>query len=80
MPKTKEAPQKHSLATLFDLLLKKHELKNDAALARALEVAPPEISKARRGRVIGASLILRLHETLDVPVAVIREHMVVVPA
>jgi len=37
-------------------------LKNDAALARALEVAPPVISKIRTGRLkLGANMLVRLH-------------------
>lgn len=38
-------------------------LKNDAALSRALEVAPPVISKIRHGRLpLGDSMLIRLHE------------------
>ena len=37
-------------------------LKNDAALSRAVEVAPPVISKIRTGRLkLGANLLVRLH-------------------
>jgi plasmid maintenance system antidote protein VapI len=37
-------------------------LKNDAALSRALEVAPPVISKIRTGRLkLGANMLVRLH-------------------
>lgn len=79
-PGTLPAP-KQSLATLFDKLMAQHAIKNDAALARTLEITAPEISKARRGyRAIGASLILRIHEIFGIPVAEIREHMVEVPA
>ena len=53
---------------LLDTLLAKGP-KNDAALARALEVAPPVISKIRHGRLpIGASLLIRMHEVLDVSI------------
>ena len=48
---------------LLDALLKKMGLKNDAALSRALEVAPPVISKIRHRRLpVGASLLIRMHE------------------
>ncbi len=48
---------------LFDTLIANLGLKNDAALARALEVAPPVISKVRRAKLaIGASLLIRMHE------------------
>ena len=58
---------------LLDSLLVDNALKNDAALARALEVAPPVISKLRHGRLaIGSTLILAIHETFGVPVAEIR--------
>jgi hypothetical protein len=44
-------------------------LKNDAALSRALEVAPPVISKIRHGRLpIGASLLIRAHEISDIAI------------
>lgn len=53
---------------LLDTLLAKGP-KNDAALARALEVAPPVISKIRHGRLpIGASLLIRMHEVFDVSI------------
>ena len=44
---------------LLDALLKRQHLKNDAALARLLSVAPPVISKIRNDRLpFGPSLIL----------------------
>ena len=47
----------------IELLIKTMVLKNDAALSRRLEVAPPVISKIRHSQLpIGASLILRAHE------------------
>ena len=58
---------------LFDHLLSKHGLKNDAALARAINVNPPLISKIRHGRLeLSAVTILAIHETFDEPVADIR--------
>jgi len=51
---------------LLDSLLKKMGLKNDAALSRALEVAPPVISKIRHRRLpVGASLLIRMHEVSE---------------
>ena len=53
---------------LLDLLLTKG-YKNDASLARALEEAPPVISKIRHGRLpIGASLLIRMHEVFDLSI------------
>ena len=44
---------------LLDALIEKLNLKNDAALSRALEVAPPVISKIRHRRLpVGASLLM----------------------
>ena len=46
---------------LLDILLGKMQLKNDAALSRMLEVAPPVISKIRHHRLpVGASLLIRM--------------------
>jgi hypothetical protein len=48
---------------LLDTLVQNLNLKNDAALSRALEVAPPVISKIRHHRLpVGASLLIRMHE------------------
>jgi hypothetical protein len=54
---------------LLDKLIEKLSLKNDAALSRALEVAPPVISKIRHRRLpVGASLLIRMHEVSALPV------------
>ncbi|MBV0881547.1 hypothetical protein KTQ42_19875 [Noviherbaspirillum sp. L7-7A] len=59
---------------LLDALIKRLELKNDAALSRALEVAPPVISKVRHRRLpVGASLLIRMHEVADLSVKQLRE-------
>jgi hypothetical protein len=51
---------------LLDAIIAKLKLKNDAALSRALEVAPPVISKIRhRTLPIGATILLRMHEVSD---------------
>lgn len=61
---------------LLDNLIKKLKLKNDAALSRALEVAPPLISKIRHRRVpVGASLLIRMHEVSDMSVRELRDLM-----
>ena len=52
---------------LLDILLGKMQLKNDAALARMLEVAPPIISKIRHHRLgVGASLLIRMHNVTGI--------------
>lgn len=49
-------------------------LKNDAALSRALEVAPPVISKIRAGKLkIGATLVISIHEISGLSIAKITE-------
>lgn len=61
---------------LFDLLLGKLQLKNDAALARVLEVAPPQISKVRHGKLpVGASLLIRMHEVSEISIRDLRDLM-----
>ncbi len=54
-------------------LLKELNVKNDAALSRALEVAPPVISKLRHGKLnIGDSMLVRVHELTELPIREIR--------
>jgi hypothetical protein len=58
---------------LLDSLIEKLHLKNDAALSRALEVAPPVISKIRHRRLpVGASLLIRMHEVSDLSIRDLR--------
>ncbi|WP_245549205.1 hypothetical protein [Noviherbaspirillum massiliense] len=58
---------------LLDALIEKLNLKNDAALSRALEVAPPVISKIRHRRLpVGASLLIRMHEVSDLSIKELR--------
>ncbi|MES2931912.1 MAG: hypothetical protein V4805_00265 [Pseudomonadota bacterium] len=58
---------------LLDTLIEKLRLKNDAALSRALEVAPPVISKIRHHRLpVGASLLIRMHEVSDLSIRDLR--------
>ena len=48
---------------LLDSLKDSLNLKNDATLSYALEVAPPVISNIRHKRIpMGASLLIRIHE------------------
>jgi len=58
---------------LLDTLIEKLHLKNDAALSRALEVAPPVISKIRHNRLpVGASLLIRMHEVSEMSIRDLR--------
>ena len=61
---------------LIDLLLEKMHLKNDAALSRKLEIAPPVISKVRHLRLPpSASLLLRMHEVSGMSIRDLRDLM-----
>jgi plasmid maintenance system antidote protein VapI len=58
---------------LLDALLDEQRLKNDAALARWLDVAPSVISKIRRGKVsITASAMISIHERAGMPISRIK--------
>ena len=55
--------------TLFDVMMQRLSIKNDAALARVLEVAPPVISKIRHGVLpFGSTLIIKVHELTEWPI------------
>jgi hypothetical protein len=61
---------------VLDAIIAKLHLKNDAALSRALEVAPPVISKIRhRTLPIGATILLRMHEVSDFSIRELRALM-----
>lgn len=58
---------------LLNALCEQLRVKNDAALARALEVAPPVISKIRHRRLpISASLLIRIHEVTGITIRDLR--------
>ncbi|WP_440963873.1 hypothetical protein ACL58G_28365 [Massilia sp. GER05] len=62
---------------VLDAIIDKLKLKNDAALSRLLEVAPPVISKIRHHTLpIGATLLLRMHEVSDYSIRELRALMV----
>ena len=61
---------------LLASLIGKLNLKNDAALSRALEVSPPVISKIRHRRLpVTASLLIRMHEVSALSIAELRQLM-----
>jgi hypothetical protein len=61
---------------LLDQLIERLNLKNDAALSRLLEVAPPVISKIRHLRLpVGASLLVRMHEVSGLTIKELRNMM-----
>lgn len=64
----------HTPHKLLDTLIERTELKNDAALARMLQCAPPVVSKLRnRTLPLGATMVIRMHELFGMPVKEIRE-------
>ena len=67
---------KYDPDNLLASLIGRLRLKNDAALSRALEVAPPIISKIRHRRLpVGASLLIRMHEVSDLSIRDLRDLM-----
>lgn len=61
-------------ANFLDELIEALNLKNDAALSRALGVAPPVISKIRNNRLpVGAALLIKIHEATGWSFAEMRE-------
>lgn len=62
-------PANDAVGYFLNHVKKTMQLKNDAALARALEVEPSRIAHVRRGRQpMGDTIILQLHELTDMPI------------
>lgn len=67
---------KYDPNALFDELIKMLGLKNDAALARVLDVAPPVLSKMRHKNLpVGATLLIRMHEESGLEIKELRALM-----
>jgi len=61
---------------LLDHLLTYLDVKNDAALARELEIAAPAVSKLRHGRIpVGPTTLIRMHEASGISIKQLRELM-----
>ncbi|WP_229262862.1 hypothetical protein [Duganella radicis] len=59
---------------LLDELQCRLNAKNDAALARALEVQPPLLSKIRHRRMpVGSGLLLRAHEATGLSIRTLQD-------
>jgi hypothetical protein len=68
-PKKLDAQQIHRNNAFLDLLILTMSLKNDAALSRVLEVAPPVISKMRSGDLaVGPTLLISAHEESSISI------------
>ena len=68
--------QVQKVNSFFDKVIEETKLKNDAALSRALGVAPPVVSKTRAG-VLGMTpmMLLRFHDAFNVSVAAMRAEL-----
>lgn len=63
-----------TIAEYLNIVKFERNLKNDAALARALDVNPPTISKLRNGVLpLSPFIMLRLHERLNMDIHEMRE-------
>ena len=55
------AKTKDTSGDLLNKIVKEFRLKNDAAVAKFLDLAPPVVSKIRNGKLkVGASVVLRV--------------------
>ena len=77
MSPLKVTPEQVTLNNAFmNELIRSKRLKNDAALSRLLQVAPPVISKIRHRRLpVGASILIRMHEVSNLPIRELRDLM-----
>lgn len=63
-------------ADLLDVLIDFLGLKNDAALGRELQVAPPILSKIRHGTLpVSAAILIRMHEVSGLSIYQLRACM-----
>ena len=61
---------------LLDFLKKEYKLKNDAALAKALGIKPPTVSKLRANRQnISAEMKIIIHKKTGMSIADIEEFL-----
>ena len=73
-PFHKLTPTASQYIDLINLAIEKAGLRNDAALSRALEVAPPVISKIRNGKLtIGATLTIRIMDLTGLSLNEVKE-------
>jgi len=82
MTSTNAQPQEQNqkVNDFLDALILDRKLKNDAALSRALGVAPPVVSKTRAG-VLGMTptMLLRFHDAFGVQVSAMRAELGLAP-
>ena len=69
-------PETYDPGHLLNMLLRKLDLKNDAALGIELEIRPPLLSKIRNRRVpISAAVLIRMHEVSGLTIGELRALM-----
>lgn len=69
-----KANQDNIQSKLLDIVGDKLDAKNDAHLSRLLETQPPLLSKLRsHARVLGPTMIIRIHELTGMSVRDIKE-------
>jgi hypothetical protein len=63
-------PSVETVNAFIDTVIKHAEVKNDAALCRLLDVAPPVISKIRHGHIgVSGDLKIIIHEKTGISIA-----------
>lgn len=61
---------------LLDAVSEKLQVRNDARLSKALDVAPPVISKIRHFKLpVGASMLIKMHEATGYSIRELRDLM-----
>lgn len=66
----------YSPATLLNRLQSTMDLKNDAALARKLEVTPAVVSRIRNKKApVSARFLLEIHDATDIAISELRRMM-----
>jgi plasmid maintenance system antidote protein VapI len=61
---------------LLDSMISHLQLRTDADLSRALQVAPPMISKMRHSRLpVGGAVLIRMHEVSGLSLGTLRDMM-----
>ena len=76
----KTPEQLEKVNALLDTVIGKLGLKNDAALSRALGVAPPVISKTRAGVLsLSVMMMVRIHDAAGVALSDMRAALGVPP-
>jgi plasmid maintenance system antidote protein VapI len=74
MPAKKPDPRVQSPNYFIDTLVSHLNLKNDAALSRFMDVAPPVLSKIRHGRLsVTATMLIKAHDATGLSINQLRD-------